>query len=402
MNESALSQVMQPAPSRRRVVVLSVAIISGLTVAIAAVVAVASVAGGKEPPPPIAAKSATPVRVVTAVQSSLQLKNEYPGELEAEAVELAAETTGRLLDVAVRLGDRFAAGQVLARVDATQIAQQIAEANAQVRAAQASKKSSQAQLASAKTELERGQRLFASQLMSEQNLQELSMRVGVLEAAVEAAEAQAGQAQAKLSLLADTRRRAELKAPFDGAVSQRYLDPGALVQPGKAVLRLVRSGPLRVRFVVPERDVQLVAPDKPLVVTTQATGSTLHEGHVTRVSAEVSRADRSVAVEGVLDQDYPHLRPGMYAKVTLTLSNLEQAVVLPRVAVLQRDHEGQKQSGVFVLDGDRARWQPVTMRGQSGDQAAVEPMAVGTKVIVLGHESLRDGATVRVVGDGAS
>ena len=251
MNESALSQVMQPAPSRRRVVVLSVAIISGLTVAIAAVVAVASVAGGKEPPPPIAAKSATPVRVVTAVQSSLQLKNEYPGELEAEAVELAAETTGRLLDVAVRLGDRFAAGQVLARVDATQIAQQIAEANAQVRAAQASKKSSQAQLASAKTELERGQRLFASQLMSEQNLQELSMRVGVLEAAVEAAEAQAGQAQAKLSLLADTRRRAELKAPFDGAVSQRYLDPGALVQPGKAVLRLVRSGPLRVRFVVP-------------------------------------------------------------------------------------------------------------------------------------------------------
>jgi len=67
--------------------------------------------------------------------------------------------------------------------------------------------------------------------------------------------------------------RALLLAPFDGAVSERYLDPGAVVQPGTRVLRVVRQGPLRVRFRLTQREVSRVSVGSPIQVTTQSNGA---------------------------------------------------------------------------------------------------------------------------------
>jgi RND family efflux transporter MFP subunit len=345
-----------------------------------------------------AAKGAV-VRVDTVKREGLEVSVEHRGELTADAAELAPQISGRLTHVRVNIGDRFAAGDLLARVDAIQADRQVVEARAEVRSSDASKRRAAAELASAKSELARGERLYAEQLITEQELSTLRSKVDVLRADGEVAEAAVARAKARVSVLRELAGEAKLVAPFAGAVSERYLDPGALVQPGTVVLRLVKSGPLRARFRAPERDLAGLKAGMSFEITTQATGDKRFRGKVTRVSAEVSRIDRTIAVEGVLDAEQPALRPGMYATVTLSLGKLTDANVIVGSALVEREIDGKKQTGVFLLEGDHAKWRAVDVAGRSGDRIAVTALAPGQTVLAFGHEALKDGARVRVADD---
>ena len=339
------------------------------------------------------------VRVATAKRASLPLSAEYRGDLDAKAAELSAQVTGRVVEMAVDIGDHFAKGDLLARIDPSEVQHQVAEALTQVSAADAAQQRAQAELAAAQTELERGEKLASQNLLSEQDLEARRSAVAVAQAQVSTAHAQRRQAAARVALYNHEARETRLLAPFDGAVAERYLDPGSLVQPGKRVLRLVAAGPLRVRFPVPERDVGRVEVGMPLEVTTQATGKKRFTGTVTRLAAEVSRLDRSVAAEGVLTEQTPKLLPGMYAIVHLELGRLDGAVVVPSAAVFQRETQSGTRTGVYLVDGSAARWRDVTVKGSSGDQSAVTPLEPGATVITLGPSTLRDGMAVQVAKD---
>lgn len=201
-----------------------------------------------------------------AEQRTLTLTARHRGELDTEVAELSAQATGRLAGVDVDIGDDVKQGQVLARVDASQSQRQISEAQAQVKSAEASKRRAAASLAGARLELERGKRLHQEKLMSQQEYDALESRLNVLAAEEDAADAQGGQARARVSLLQQQAKETKIVAPFHGAVAERFLDPGSLVQPGVKVLRVVKSGPLRVRFRVPERDLGRITRGMPVQV----------------------------------------------------------------------------------------------------------------------------------------
>jgi len=336
------------------------------------------------------------VRTAVAKRSSLTLSMEQRGDLDAEVAELSSQVMGRVTEIRVDLGDHFQRGTLLARIDASQAQHQVAEARTQVSSANAALQRAEAELAAAEVELERGRKLRAEQLISEQDLDARTSAVAVARAQVATARAQQQQAAARVSLLDYEASETRLVAPFDGSVAERYLDPGSLVQPGARILRLVQDGPLRVRFRVPERDVGHVEPGMRLEVTTQATGERRFVGRVTRRSAEVSRIDRSVIVQGVLDAETPKLLPGMYATVHLELGRLEDVVVVPSAAIVEQD--GQR-TGLYRIENGVARWQDVVVRGSSGELTAVSPLTVGTEVVTLGPDTLRDGMSVRVAGD---
>jgi RND family efflux transporter MFP subunit len=336
------------------------------------------------------------VRTALVVREPLELGAEYRGEVVSEAAELSCQITGLLKEVKVNIGDHFHKGDLLARIDAIHAERQVAEALTQVRAAEAGKKRAKAELATGRAEVARGEKLFEEKLITEQEMTSLRSRVDVLAAESDQAEASREQANARVSVLRAQARDAKLVAPFDGAVAERHLDPGALVQPGKVVLRLVKDGPLRVRFRVPERDIARVKRDMPFEIVTQATGTERFRGKVTRVSAEVSPRDRNTAIEGVVDAETQSLRPGMYATVLLRLGLLEKANVIPGSALVERDVEGARQSGVFLLVDRHAKWKPVSVLGRAGDRTAVSDLSAGTTVLSFGHEALRDGALVRV------
>lgn len=341
------------------------------------------------------------VRVAETKREDFVLTARHAGELDADAVALAAQTSGLLQEVAARIGDVVEQGQLLARVDDSQARREQLEARAQARAAEAAHRRVQADLQAVSAELSRTEPLLEDQLVSPQELDTLRARVQALSAEAQAAMAQHEQAEARIALLADQVRRSRLISPFDGAVAERHLDPGAVVQPGTPVLRLVRRGPLRVRFRVPERELARVSVGMPLEVTTQATGGERFAGEVTRLSAEVSRDDRSLAVEGLLSQAHPALRPGMYAQVLLTYGQLEQAVTLPSASVVERMQAGGEVSaGVYVIEQDTAHFRPVRVLGKAQGRSAVEGVEAGAQVVTLGQQGLRDGAPVRLEQDG--
>jgi RND family efflux transporter MFP subunit len=338
------------------------------------------------------------VRTAPPQRGSFELRSQYHGELDADAAQIAARSGGLLDGVRVRIGDRVEAGQLLAHVDTAQLRRQIDEAEAQRRGAIASGARVAAELAVARSAVERSEPLRKDNLLSPQDFDVLRSRVAALEAELAVAEAQADQAQARKRLLQQQIDDARLVAPFDGAVAQRFLDPGAVVQPGTAVLELVRAGPLRVRFRVPERDLGKIHVGQSFTLTTQATGPRAFTGTLERIAAAITREDRSVAVEGVLAEEAAALRPGMHAQITLQLGVLDEALSVPGDAVVERDRAGSLASGVFVADDGRARFVVVRVVGRERDRVAVDDLPHDVQVVTQGQERLQDGALVEVVG----
>lgn len=339
----------------------------------------------------------TAVRAEPVRRGPLTIVSEHPGELFAEAVDVAPRVQGTLLSLHVGLGDRVKKGALLARLDDAQLVHQLAEARSTLALSEANTRRAQANLELGRTELARKAPLAKEQLVSAQEISEIEARIASLQAEVAAAEASAAQARARIGLLEEQRRELRLVAPFDAVVAERKLDPGATVGPGTPILRLVASGPPRVRFRVPEQSLAVVREDLPLRVRTAATGAQSFEGKVERVGGEVSRTDRLVQVEGVLNDEVPALKPGMYARVELSERTFEDVLLVPTTALLQRFSGYVEQSGVFVADGDRARWRAVEVLGQKGGLAAVEgELDVGAAVLTLGHEDLAPDSLIRV------
>lgn len=387
-------------PVRRRVWWI-VLLVSAVAVAIATPVALGVFEGKSGAGSDVAQVRPAAVRIAKATRGTLTLTAEHRGELVAEVAELASQVTGRVTEMRVEIGDAFETGELLARIDAAQAQRQIAEARAQVSSAEARQLGASAELAQARVELERHQKLAAENLVSQQELQARRSALAIAEAEVAAAKAQRGEALARVSLLGQQAKETRLVAPFDGAVAERYLDVGSLVQPGSQLLRLVRSGPLRVEFRVPERDLARVQRGLEFEISTQATGSQRFRGTVQRISAEVSRLDRSVAVEGVLSGETGLLRPGMYALVYLQLGELKDAILVPSAAVIDRETREGTRTGVYVVKDGKAHWKPLRVTGSTGGLTAVDALEPGATVITLGPDTLRDGAPVKVVsGDG--
>jgi membrane fusion protein (multidrug efflux system)/multidrug efflux system membrane fusion protein len=319
--------------SRRRRARLTWAVVAVMAVAVSGAAGFSLWGQAEGAGPKSGMNAEVPVRVAPAAVEDLELRAARRGELDADAAELSARSGGYLTTLSVRIGDEVKKGALLAQVEPTQAHHAISEALADAAAARAEKKRIAAELAAAEVEHERGKKALEKALISAKEALALESRVAVLRAQLEAQKARESQVSARVDLLRERLSDTSLTAPFDGAVAARYVDEGSMVQPGKAILRLVKKGPLTVRFRIPEREIGLVRVGMEFEVTTQATGAKRFAGRLVRIAAELSRVDRTVAVEGVLAEETPLLRPGMYASVTLELGELENAVVVPSGSV---------------------------------------------------------------------
>jgi RND family efflux transporter MFP subunit len=349
---------------------------------------------------------ATPVLASAVREGSLELSSEYPGELDSDTSDLASKISGRLQQVTVRSGDRVKSGTVVAVVDDTDLQRQYEEVRAQVAVSKANRLRAEARLNAAQQELARMEQMFTEGLISTQAIESVRATAATLQAEVEAVEAQREQSEARLEILAQQISETKIAAPFNGVVSRRYLNPGTFVQPGTPIIRLVEAGPLRVRFWVPEEELAGMRPGVPVEVSTQSTSDSVFAGRVTRLSGEVNRQNRTVAVEGVLESRDPILLPGMYARVRVKKGRVAGKVV-PGAAVLSRfDSRGTEEQGVFLASDGTARWVQVKVLGRSGDEIAVDAnLADDDLVLVFGHQDLTNGAKIAIVeattpGDG--
>lgn len=166
-----------------------------------------------------------------------------------ESADVAAEMAGLIESLNVRVGDSVGVGDLLARLDTRQLGHQLAIEKANLRQSLAEAKSRQVEADRADAEYERRRKLEG--LVSREEQEAARLKLEQAKAALEAAGADRGQVEARIAELQDQIARATLRAPFAGRVVQRYLDPGARVEEGTPILRLLRDEGLLVRFALP-------------------------------------------------------------------------------------------------------------------------------------------------------
>ncbi len=284
-----------------------------------------------------------------------------------EAIDLSANVTDRVAEVAFEDGDRVEKGDLLIRLED-------AEENAMLEGAKAG-------LAEQEREIKRLESLVAEGAVSEVRLEEYRTRRDVARQRVEEAQAQ----------IADRR----IIAPFDGVLGFRRVSVGALVTPGDLIATLDILDPVKLDFTVPETFLNDLKPGQEITAITEAYPGESFTGEVTRIDTRVNLVTRSITVRAEIPNPDHRLRPGMLMTTTLRKNPRESLSIPERSLVsVQANHFA------YVVEGTNARRATVTIgRRVPGYVEIIEGLEAGETVVTDGLLGLTDGAVVEVIGE---
>ena len=343
----------------------------------------------------------------SAASSSLVL----PGNIQAVTeAPVLARATGYIRKRYADIGDRVAAGQVLAEIEAPELAQQIKQAqaaidqaNSSVQQAEAALQQGRANANLARVTSERWTRLLAKGAVSHQEADNYQAQyeaqqanVQALEKAVAAARSNAAAAQANLDRLHDLFGYLTVRAPFAGVITVRNIDNGALVNEGSTLLyRIAQTGRLRTYLNVPQADAESVRVGQRATLEIPDLPGRKFEGTVTRTANALDPASRTLLVEVEVPNPAGTLLPGMYAQVDLAVPRQNPPPVIPADTLVVRSDGPQ----VAVIGEDGAvHYTHVQLGRDLGEYlealSGVEP---GQRLAVNPGDSVREGARVKPV-----
>lgn len=318
------------------------------------------------------------------------------GTVEASrTAAVSAELGGRLLSLDADEGDHVEAGKTLARIDGGSIRVQLAQAEANVKLADA-------QLGLASTQLKRTRRLVKGKVLDESKLDQALYGERQARAAKRVAEAGA-------DVVRDQLRKAKLHAPISGTVVRRAAEPGELVSPGMPLLQIADFDTVKVVLDVPEQHIARVRVGSEVRLQVGALAGLTDTnrrlvGAVSHVPMMAHGGSRTYPVEVSIPNPDGALRGGMLARASLTLETLEDVVVVPLDALVDEPGQGTRPPAtvVFVVDGAGsegiAKRVPVQTGASQGDEVVVTAgLQGGERLIVVGQRRVVDGDLVEVV-----
>lgn len=386
------------------------------------------------------------VEVIKPERAAMSRKLDVPGTIEAfEQADLYAKVAGYVAAVRVDIGDVVTAEETLAVLDVPEMTLELAEGEAQWTAQKAALAAAEAKVVQAqrmldvtrsqwerwRTELtlkettfRRQEELYGGKAITEQQFDEGRMERDVAQAELAIAgakiaaadadvrEAEAGRAVAASQVEVAASRVQKLKtlmgyarivAPFNGIVTRRLVDRGALVQAATSsrtspLFTVQRIDTVRVCIEVPESDlaylrVGMTVRIKPFGLKEERT-----EGRITRVASALNPATRTMRTEIDLANPDGRLLHGMYAQVLLELDKRENALTIPATALLT---EGKNQF-VYAIQGQKAVRTPIKTGLDDGIRLEVtEGLKDDDLVVVTGKGLLSPDAAVRPVLRGA-
>lgn len=270
-----------------------------------------------------AAQPAVAGTLATAPAQVREVALTYPAESVVEAsrqATVAAQVSGRVVQVMVDAGDRVSRGQVLMRIDEREAAQGVAAAQAGVAQAQAA-------LTNATATLERTRNLRDKNFISQAALDQAEAAHRAAVAQLKAAEAGRGQAGTVRSFTVVT-------SPLTGVVAQRLTEEGEMAAPGRPLLALFEPGELRVVASIPQYKLAALPQELRAKVEFPERHLWVDAVRVERLPVADART-HTVRVRVYLPADVAGVVPGMFARVHLVLGNARKLVV-PAEAVVRR------------------------------------------------------------------
>ncbi len=314
----------------------------------------------------------------------------------AATVDVVPRTAGRLVVVNVKMGDRVSRGQTLARIEDQEINEQVKQAEASHQVAQATIRQREADLKFAQINLERSQNLFQRQLLPRQSLDDAEARQSAAVAQLDLANAQFSQAQARLEELRIAKGNTNIVSPVNGFVGKRNVDPGAWASPQTPVVSVVDISSVRLVANVVERDLRLVNPGDPALVEVDAFPGESFKGQIARVAPVLDPATRTAEIEiEVPNADY-RLKPGMYARMSVTIDSRTGATLVPKTSVVDYDTK----RGVFTMTAEnKAEFRPLEIGIEDAQNVEVRNgVAANDTLVTSGASALRNGDTLVLAG----
>jgi membrane fusion protein (multidrug efflux system) len=184
-----------------------------------------------------------------------------------------------------------------------------------------------------------------------------------------------------------------IEAPFDGVLGLRRVSVGEFVQAGAEIVNLEMVDPLKVDFRVPELFLAAVATGQRVAINVDAYPGRAFEGEVIAIDPAVDPGGRSVVIRARVPNANDALRPGLFARVALTLASRENAVFVPDQAIVPF---GDQLFVFKVVDGRAVQTRVRAGERRRGEVEILEGLAQGDVVITAGQIRVRDGVPVRV------
>jgi RND family efflux transporter MFP subunit len=315
-------------------------------------------------------------------------------------VETTPKVSGRLDTVSVRLGDRVSRGQRLAKIEDSELLEQIKQAEASFAVAAATIRQREADLGLARTNLDRSRNLFDRQLIPRQTFDDAEARYQAAQAQLDLSQAQYQQSQARIDELKINLTNTVITSPVNGFIGKRTLDPGAWVTPNSVFLSVVDISSVRMVVNVVERDLRRMTAGLRAQVEVDAFPGEKFVGRVANIAPVLDPATRTAQIEIDIPNGDFRLKPGMYARVNFTLDHRENALVVPLNAVV--DYQGKK--GVFQASkgerGDVATFKPIEVGLADRAHAEVASgLSEGDRVVTTGAAGLREGDRIVLAGE---
>jgi RND family efflux transporter MFP subunit len=328
--------------------------------------------------------SAAVVNVVHPIRGSEDQAIELPGNTQAfTEAPIYARTSGYLKEWYFDIGARVKRGQLLAEIETPELDEQLAQADNQLKTAEAN-------LQLAQVTADRWVSLEKSSVVSKQ---ERDQAVSDLNAK----RATADSDRANVARLQKLQAFEQVYAPFDGVITARNTDVGDLIQGDntapKELFHLAAVGKLRVYIAVPEVYASAIKSGATVALTLDAFPGENFAGTLVRDSNSIDLTSRTLRVEVDVDNPTGRLLPGAYAFVHWRLPSAARAVTIPTNTLLFRA-EGLR---VAVVRGEQAKLVPVTIGHDYGSSVEVLSGLTSEDTVILDpSDSIMEGSAVKI------
>ena len=310
-----------------------------------------------------------PVEITHLARGEIESVLRFSSNLEAEdQVQVFSQAKRLVTELLVEEGDRVQKNELLVRLQDDEQRSQLAKVKSQ--------------LARSQREFERQKRLFEQELISQQMFSDAQFDYEQLEISVEDAERELGYT--------------EVRAPIGGTVTERLVKVGDQVQIGQHLFDIVDFESMVARIFVPEKHLVQLRPGLQARISTVAAGDRAYVAEVDRVSPIVDPNSGTVKVTVAVGAQ-AGLRPGLYVDVDLVTATHDDAVLVPKQAVIY----DADQMFVYRL-GDERRVERVFVEPRWPTKATSsldEGLAAGDRVVIAGQAGLKDKALVSLPGD---
>ncbi len=291
---------------------------------------------------------APPVEAVVSRTGALPLEERLSGLVRAHnQVEVRPQITATVTEVLVRSGQAVDQGQVLVRLDAAALNQQVRKAEAGLKLAQAGLKEEQARVAELNARLTRTRALAEQNLVSRLDLETLEAQFSAAEAAVEVADARVDETAATVAEIREQASKTEVRSPVAGRIGRSRVEVGLLVSPGTLLFQVGSLDRVIVEIPLTESMLDDLRPGQTALLSPDDSKDPVR-ATLTRISPFLEGESFSTVGEIDVENTDGRFHPGMFVTVDVLYGETEQATLVPGSALWDDPQTGTL--GIFVLD----------------------------------------------------